>query len=60
MCICVKVARLSVELCAIFANYERAIKLLERTPFRKAFQNVEITKKWKKYQGDDFSIVRLK
>jgi hypothetical protein len=60
MYIHVKVARLSVELCAIFANDERAIKLLERTPFWKAFQNVEITKKWKKYQGVDFSIVRLK
>jgi hypothetical protein len=63
MYIYVEVARLSVELCAIFANDERAIKLLERTPFWKVFQNVEITKKWKKwkkYQGVDFSIVRLK
>jgi hypothetical protein len=45
MYIHVKVARLSVELCAIFANDERAIKLLERTPFWKAFQNGDITTK---------------
>jgi hypothetical protein len=56
----VKVSRLSVELYAIFANDGRAVKPLEKTPFEKAFQNGEITKKWKKYQGVDLSIVRLK
>jgi hypothetical protein len=56
----VKVSRLSVELYAIFANNGRAVKPLEKTPFEKAFQNGEITQKWKKYQGVDLSIVRLK
>jgi hypothetical protein len=56
----VKVSRLSVELYAIFANDGRAVKPLEKTPFEKAFQNGEITKKWKKYQGVDLNIVRLK
>jgi hypothetical protein len=56
----VKVSRLSVELYAIFANDGRAIKPLEKTPFDKAFQNREITTKWKKYQGVPLCIVRLK
>jgi hypothetical protein len=55
----VKVSRLSVELYAIFANDERAVKPLEKTPFDKAFQNGEITTKWKKYQGVRLRIVRL-
>ena len=45
----VKVSRLSVEFYAIFANDGRAVKPLEKTPFDKAFQNGEITTKWKKY-----------
>ena len=45
----VKVSRLSVQLYAIFANDGRAVKPLEKTPFDKAFQNGEITTKWKKY-----------
>jgi len=56
----VKVSRLSVELYAIFANDGRAVKPLERTPFDKAFQNGDITTKWKKYQGVGLRIVRLK
>ena len=56
----VKVSRLSVELYAIFANDGRAVKPLEKTPFDKAFQNGEITTKWKKYQGVRLRIVRLK
>ena len=55
-----KVSRLSVELYAIFANDGRAVKPLEKTPFDKAFQNGEITTKWKKYQGVRLRIVRLK
>jgi hypothetical protein len=53
----VKVSRLSVELYAIFANDGRAVKPLEKTPFDKAFQNGDITTKWKKY---GLRIVRLK
>jgi hypothetical protein len=45
----VKVSRLSVKLYAISANDRRAVKPLEKTPFDKAFQNGEITTKWKKY-----------
>jgi hypothetical protein len=56
----VKVSRLSVELYAIFAKDGRVVKPLERTPFEKAFQNGEITTKWKQYQGVPLSIVRLK
>lgn len=56
----VEVSRLSVNLYAIFAQDGRAIKPLEKTPFDRVLQNEELTTKWKKYQGVDLSMLRLK
>lgn len=56
----VKVSRLSMELYAIFANDGRAIKPLEKTPSKKLSTTVEITAKWKRNQGVELGIVRLR
>jgi hypothetical protein len=56
----VGLSRLSAAFYAIFANDGRAIKQLQNTPFDKAFQDGELTTKWRKYQNVDLSVVRLK
>jgi hypothetical protein len=56
----VEVSRLSAAFYAIFANDGRAVKQLQNTPFDKAFQDGELTAKWRRYQNVDLNVVRLK